>query len=520
MLKTLRISWDIQQTYLVNSILYSLKQTPILKRLLPAYPYRVHGLKVFAGGISMIWNILKLFGGKALYFVIFLGWAGGLTPSFPAEEVYLYRLLLLTVIGMLINTSFAEPSYQRYYAVTLLRMNAKNYTLSHFWAGMVKNLVGFLPFSLLFGSGNGVPLWINLLIPLCIVGGKTAEMALELWYFDRRNGAVKERNMVRWCVSTVILAAAYGLPMAGYILPGEVSLGLLLAMISLGLIGIPKILRFNSYRQLNQRVLAQFFDGMDAVTHQAQTNTHHLISESSQITSHKQGFEYLNDLFVKRHRRLLWKATWIISGVCGVLVLAGSVGLMLFPAVHPKVQFVILNTLPFWSFILYFMNRGTSFTRALFINCDHSLLTYSFYKQPKTVLTLFRIRLREICKVNAVPALIIGLGLDVLLLLAGGGTWAEYLVIPVTILSMSLFFSIHYLTLYYLLQPFNAGTEIKSGTYQILTGGTYFVCYLLMKAELPTMLFGLMCIVFCLLYSIIACALVYRFAPKTFRIRQ
>ena len=519
MLKTLRISWDIQQTYRVNSILYSLKQTPLVKQILPAYPYRVHGLKVFAGILSLIWNILKLFGGKALYFVIFLGWAGGLTPSFPAEDVYLYRLLLLTVIGTIINTSFADPSYQRYYAVTLLRMNAKSYTLSHFWAGLVKNFVGFLPFSLLFGSGNGVPLWINLLLPLCIIGGKTAEMALELWRFERYNGAVKERNMVRWCIAAAILAAVYGLPMAGYILPGAVSMGLLIAMIPLGMVGVWKILHFKAYRQLNQQVLTQFFDGMDTASHQAQTNTHNLISEAVGITSHKKGFEYLNDLFVKRHRRLLWKATWIISGVCGVLVLAGAVGLMLFPAIRPKVQFVILNTLPFWSFILYFINRGTSFTRALFINCDHSLLTYSFYKQPKTVLTLFRIRLWEICKVNAVPALVIGLGLDGFLFLSGGGTWTEYLVIPVTILSMNLFFSTHYLTLYYLLQPFNAGTEIKSGTYQVLTGATYFFCYLLMQAEMPAMLFGLMCIGFCLLYSIMACALVYRFAPKTFRIR-
>lgn len=509
MLKTLRISWEIQQTYRVNSILYSLKQTPFLKHIMPAYPYRVRGLKLFAGVLSLIWNILKLFGGKALYFLIFLGWAGDFTPAFPAEEVYLFRLLLLTVIGTIINTSFAEPSYQRYYAVNLLRMNAKTYTLSHFWAGLVKVFVGFLPFSLLFGFGNGVPLWMNLLIPVCIVGGKTTEMALELWHFDRYNGAAGEQNLVRWCVSAVILVAAYGLPMAGYILPGEFSMGLLLAMIPLGLLGIGKILRFKSYRQLNQQVLAQFLEGMDAVTHQARDNTHNLISESSGITSHKKGFEYLNDLFVKRHRRLLWKATWIISCVCGVVVLAAATALLLIPDVQPKARETILNTLPFWSFILYFINRGTSFTRALFINCDHSLLTYSFYKQPKTVLKLFRIRLREISEVNAIPALIIGLGLDVLLLLSGGGTWNEYLVIPVTILSMSLFFSIHYLTLYYLLQPFNAGTEIKSGTYQVLTGATYFICYLLMKAELSTMLFGLLCIGFCLIYSVIACALVY-----------
>ena len=84
---------------------------------------------------------------------------------------------------------------------------------------------------------------------------------------------------------------------------------------------------------------------------------------------------------------------------------------------------------------------------------------------------------------------------------------------------MSLFFSVHYLTIYYLLQPYNAGTEMKSGTYQLVMSATYFVCFFLMQVRMPTLVFGAMCIVFCVLYSIVACILVYRFAPKTFRLR-
>ena len=80
------------------------------------------------------------------------------------------------------------------------------------------------------------------------------------------------------------------------------------------------------------------------------------------------------------------------------------------------------------------------------MNCDHSLLTYSFYKQPKFILRLFQIRLREIMKINAVPALVIGIGLA-LILYATGGTDnpLNYVVLIVSILCMSLFFSIHYL---------------------------------------------------------------------------
>ena len=84
---------------------------------------------------------------------------------------------------------------------------------------------------------------------------------------------------------------------------------------------------------------------------------------------------------------------------------------------------------------------------------------------------------------------------------------------------MSLFFSIHYLTIYYLLQPYNAGTELKSGTYSLVLSATYLACFFMMQLRMPTLVFGMMTIVFCVLYSVVACVLVYRFAPNTFRIR-
>lgn len=154
------------------------------------------------------------------------------------------------------------------------------------------------------------------------------------------------------------------------------------------------------------------------------------------------------------------------------------------------------------------------------MNCDHSLLTYSFYKQPKCILRLFQIRLREIMKINAVPALVIGIGLA-LILYATGGTDnpLNYVVLIVSILSMSLFFSIHYLTIYYLLQPYNAGTELKSGTYKIILWATYLVCFYIMRLRMPILIFGVMTIVFCVLYSIVASILIYHLAPKTFKIR-
>ena len=137
------------------------------------------------------------------------------------------------------------------------------------------------------------------------------------------------------------------------------------------------------------------------------------------------------------------------------------------------------------------------------------------------VLKLFRIRLREIMKINLLPALVIGAGLAILLYASGGtDNPFNYVVLFVSILCMSMFFSIHYLTVYYLLQPYSVDAEIKSGTYRLVMSVTYFVCFFLMQVRMPTLIFGLMCIAFCVLYSIVACVLIYRFAPKTFRLRS
>ena len=95
----------------------------------------------------------------------------------------------------------------------------------------------------------------------------------------------------------------------------------------------------------------------------------------------------------------------------------------------------------------------------------------------------------------------------------------DYVVLFVSVTVMSVFLSVHYLTLYYLLQPYNAGTEMRSGTYRVVTAVTYAVCYLMMWVRLPALVFGVALIAFCVCYCIVASVLVYRLAPKTFRIR-
>ena len=318
----------------------------------------------------------------------------------------------------------------------------------------------------------------------------------------------------------MLLALAYFPPTTGIVLPLKLSAPLFLLFLPAGIWGLRQMARFPYYREINRELLSQVTSQTDTVKKAAKTASEKTISTDASITSRKQGFEYLNELFIKRHRTILWRSTLRIAALCALLCCGILVLMTVQPGTKADINEMVMTWLPYFAFIMYLINRGTGFTKALFMNCDHSLLTYSFFKRSDFVLKLFQIRLREIMKINAVPALVIGVGLC-LILYASGGTKnsMNYVVLLVSIPAMSLFFSIHYLTAYYLLQPYTVGTEMKSGTYRIVMILTYVVCYAMMNLRLPTLVFGAACIAFCVVYSIVACVLVYKFAPKTFRLR-
>ena len=351
---------------------------------------------------------------------------------------------------------------------------------------------------------------------------RLAFTALKLQGYEKKGMIYSENSIGKfeWLYTGILLGMTYGLPALGIVLPDILSAGIMLAFIPAGLLGLKKVLTFTGYREINQKLLFQMMNQMDAVADTTKKISQKNISSDLSIGSNREGFEYLNELFIKRHQKILWKSTKRIAFACVCLIGAILLILALKPAVKPEINDMIMTYLPYFVWIMYLINRGTGFTKALFMNCDHSLLTYSFYKWPEYILKLFQIRLREIIKINAFPAVIIGIGLSVILYFSGDTKNAvNYMVIVVSILCMSVFFSIHYLTIYYLLQPFNATTEIKSGTYQIVVSATYFISFLMLKFHMSTLIFGLMTILFCLIYSVAACVLVYRLAPRTFRLR-
>ena len=137
------------------------------------------------------------------------------------------------------------------------------------------------------------------------------------------------------------------------------------------------------------------------------------------------------------------------------------------------------------------------------------------------ILSLFNLRLRDVILINLMPASVLALGLPLLIWLSGGtDNILVYPIVLLCIMATSAFFSIHYLTCYYLLQPYNEATETKSSTYGVVMGITYLVCFAFIYLRMDPIVFGGVMIIFSVLYAVIARILVYRLAPSTFRLRR
>ena len=524
MLKTFITSFKLQNTYRTNSIIYSIKQLPLIKRILPNSLYKNKGLKIFANIISILWEIISVFIGKIIYItaMIFgpLSWYNG-----NEAVIFLHLFTFLTLAGGVLNTYMLNPSKDKYYAIVLMNINARKYGLSNYYYQLIKLVIGFLPFTILFGKIVGVSLFIGILLPFFVLAVKLIAMNFCLYKFKKTKKAINENLPTKfvWSFVGICLLLAYGLPAINITINSVIFLYIFVITMIFGIYSLVKIHNFKDYRKMYKQILTEsnvYIQEKVNGTQAIKDNSLKQIELDKKYTSNKSGFAYFHELFVKRHKKILTEAVKKQSVVILILIIAIIIGIKLNVEFKTRTNEILLVYLPYFVFIMYLINRSSTVTTAMFMNCDYSMLTYRIYRTPKVILGIFKERLKTLITINLMPAIIIGGGLALLLYLSGGtDNPINYLILFVSIIAMSTFFSVHYLVMYYLLQPYNVNTEMKSSTYKGVQGLTYIVCWYMIQIKMPIFTFGIATIVFCIAYSLISLFIAYKYAPKTFKLR-
>lgn len=524
MLKTFITSFKLQNTYRTNSIIYSIKQLPIIRKILSNSLYKNRGLKIFANIISILWEIISVFIGKIIYIVAMIFMALSWYHTNQADT-FIHLFTFLTFAGGVLNTYMLNPTKDKYYAIILMNINAREYGLSNYYYQLIKLVIGFLPFTIIFGMIAGVPLWIQILLPFFVLAVKLIVMNYCIYDFKKNNKASNENLPTKfvWGFVGICLLLAYGLPAMGITINSIIFLFVLIITILLGIYSFFKIHNFKDYRKMYKQVLTEsnvYMQEIKTGTQAIKDVSLKQIELDTNYTSNKSGFAYFHDLFVKRHKKILTEAVKKQSVVILLLIFGMIIGIKFNENFKNKTNEILLVYLPYFVFIMYLINRSSSVTTSMFMNCDHSMLTYRIFRTPKVILGIFKERLKTLISINLLPAVLIGGGLALLLFLSGGtDNPINYAILFVSIIAMSIFFSVHYLVMYYLLQPYNVGTEMKSSTYKVVQGLTYFICWYMIQIKMPIFSFGIATIIFCIAYCLISLFLAYKYAPKTFKLR-
>lgn len=199
------------------------------------------------------------------------------------------------------------------------------------------------------------------------------------------------------------------------------------------------------------------------------------IFRKSAYTAKKSGYAYLNDLFFMRHKRIIERPIWIRTGIGLVLGLTFTC-LSMFFSKAMKTDGFSSSLVYFLPTVMYMLCAHPRLTKAMYVNCDQSLLHYSFYKEEHALLEMFRLRMISLWKLMVPPTIL------VLVLIFFNGLILHFsidmLVIAMLLTIMNgAFFTIYPLFLYYVFQPYNSEGVITSVVPSLLNTTLYLFCF-------------------------------------------
>ena len=519
MINSLRMSFKIDMTYAINSFIYSLKRFPIFKDLFPGESlYKSKKAKSIIRVLGLILSSARMILYKIIYFWIIYVLATLLTPKDITSGI-LHIYFIFTIIGMFFNNKVLATSTKKYFSIVLFNMDAKEYMKATLWQEILINLIT-----------HSIGLWILIQSPLIflftIFGflGRIIGERLNVWHYTKYKISLTYNYPFYWTVILLSVLATL-LPRIGIIITSPIIIIIDIIFLPIALLSYIGLMKIDNYKlifkRLNTKVRALNSNQSREYSRQAMID----IKEKDKKIDEKKlkgkkGYDLFNTIFFERHKEILLRSAKWFASISLLVIVGVGVLVAINPILQKNLNNFLLNNIAWFVIIMYFINRGAIITQAMFYNCDHSMLTFNFYRNPKVILNVFKTRVLTVSKVNLIPASVIAIGLPILLYITGGTPNSiDYISIPIFIITLSIFFSIHYLVIYYLFQPYDKNMKMKSIAYSIISALTYLIAYSLTDFKMSTTLFSIIAIIATVAYSIIALIIVYKKAPQTFKIK-
>lgn len=541
-LNTLRIILSIRNTININVILHGIRSIPLIGKHIPEDIYAIRPVKIIVLIFSVFGEILRAFFLKLMLFVVlfFASLAISSMNLFSQRSIFLYGFVAISIMSMFWYDCF-HVSTDTEYAVFMMGMDAKEYVKAIAFYNAFNTVIGYTFFAIPTAILAGVPWYIALLMPVSGVGIRAITLGVEMAMYSlrveggkktlKRNGRPIsiEGNMILniLIICTVFVGSLFLMFIVlndnfFWILVGLIALPVLLLIPGLLLI---KKFPYNLYRSalFAEKVIGEIYKEQSKKEVYGKRDIK--VNMSTSVDSKYSGYAFLNELFFKRHKKILWgREIWNVIVVAAFIILSSI--LLCYEINNMEdlsksvVRFLIAGHPTIYIFILMIINSGEYACRAMYANCDSSMLKFSFYRTRESIAKMYRLRLISIFKLNLIPALMLAVYNVVVLALTGWESYFGQCILNIfLILIFTLYFCVRHTTYYYILQPYNADLKLKSKVYATLNFFLGMIGFIVAIIPIPAWVLAIAALVIIIPYMLIAYMLVKNWGPKTFIIK-
>ncbi len=523
MFSTLKKSLQIDIAYSVNSFIYFLRKLPILKDLITKDAYSSKLLKKFIELLGFIFAIARSVFLKFMYFFVIMFICYKFFPNNLVKSFF-HIYFLLTLLGMFINNKLLNTNTQKYFSICLFNMDGTKYFRASLFfqlltSTILNTIMIYLFINYLFSPPNIAYCIMLIFLTLTVrIVGETLNIM-----FYKKYHYIWYTNTALYFTIVLILFGSCFLPFIEIFIPIKLMFIITLIFILLSIPSLIYLFRLKDYKLIYKN-LTRVTNLMDE-KHEKDYLRQAMVEVKEKDKKidikkieNKKGYDFFNTIFFERHKEILLRSARKWAGIAIVVYMGLSYIVLNYPKYFNAMSITLNEHLAIFIIIMYFLNRGAIITQAMFFNCDHAMLKFNFYREPTVLLELFKKRLITVIKVNLMPAFVIGIGNVILLLLTNNYNILTLVTTFFFIILLSVFFSVHYLVIYYLLQPFNKDMEVKKVSYSMVNLLMYIVTYQLMDLVLNSLKLSIIGIIFCVVYIGLSLLLVYKIAPRTFKL--
>jgi hypothetical protein len=535
MLRMFSTLMAIRTSIAANLLIFYIQKLPVMGKLIKNTIYANLELKKI---ISVAALLLTWIGGFLLPFmyiglliylpVVSIG--EDLTKAEQLSQFIHIFTIISFVIAAVSSATILEPKREKYIAVKLMRLSPARYMKTTLAYRYTTFGIYLLPAMLLFAGLLGAAIVEAVMLTVLLALWRIVSEYLHLRLFERTGVVLIKQTAIVWSVILAGYAGAYAplllgaAPITDNVL---LNLPLYIAIPLGGVFAAFQLARYTGYREavdvatkrddplLNMGRMMADAQKKSVETKQSDYDTV-LVGKGRLIK--KEGHAYLNELFFMRHRSLIRgpiNKRLVIIGAIGVV---GVIFMLLFRGQLQEQQWNAGTIIPFLVLTMYFLSVGDSLCKAMFYNCDLSLMRYSFYRS--SAYDHFRIRLGVMVKNNLLIAATLGLAITAVTA-ATGSEWLhlELLMVWACVISLAIFYSVHHLFMYYYLQPYSTELNVKNPLFFAVNLLVSFASGFSIIWRGPSSSFTIVIVGATLLYLIVALMLVRKHGARTFRVK-